>query len=116
MSPCVIGVSATAALLWASGEASDRDVLLRAPLKPEAVFVVHLPPGAYVPCARLIANLKKRGAVCLIARAGPGPVADHLLKAGGLVLHTEPGPMFRIFCPPAAFAKWVPSVTRRGPA
>jgi len=60
--PCVIPVGAADALRWANGLLRDRDLILRSPLKPEAVFIVNLPDlHSYRQALKLVAYWHERG-------------------------------------------------------
>ena len=114
---CVIPVAAADAIAWAEGRLEDRDLLLRTPLRPEAVFALNLPPGraALRQCLGQIAYWHQRGAVCLIARAS-GPIVQHYLKLKALPVLKEvhrQGIQYRFFGPPAAFAAWMAKFSKR---
>lgn len=88
---CVIPVSAADALAWADGRLNDSDLLLRAPLKPEAVFLVHLPElAAYRGILEQILYWRRHGAVFMICRTGNPIVDEHIVyKNGGRETYRE---------------------------
>lgn len=116
---CVIPVAASSARLWVEGRLNDGDLLLRAPLRPECVFIVNLPDrGSYGHMLRLVAYWQGRGAVSLITRTGTPIVARHLLKNGcvrGVTEDTTPAKT-RWIAPPDAFSAWVHKFIRNYPA
>lgn len=116
--PCIIPVAASAALEWAAGRLHDLDLLLKAPLVAEAVFVVNLPNrAAWRETVRLAAIWRSRGAVFLIARTGTPAVAAHMLKfQGKAIFHeaTDP-PKDRYIVPPEGFGLWIDSFVRDAP-
>jgi hypothetical protein len=116
--PCVVPVAAADALAWAQGRLHDNDLLLRAPLVPEAVFLVSLPDRAsYREMLRQVLYWRQRGAVCLIARTANVAVDDHLaVKNGCLATFREDRTHYRFFAPPAAFHRWIGRFTARNAA
>lgn len=107
---CVVPVAASAALEWAAGRLHDLDLLLRAPLIPEAVFIVDLPNlRAYPACLRAAAHWQRQGAVLLIARTGTPVVAAHIVKFGGILTYHEATtpPKDRYIVPPEGFTRWI---------
>jgi hypothetical protein len=106
---CVIPISAAAALAWAKGEIHDREILLRAPLLPEACFILDLPDlSAYHEIVAACVYWRDRGAVCLIARTGTPVVRSHIIRFGGVPLFIDPNPpKTRFFVPPDAFKRWL---------
>lgn len=112
---CLFPVRASDALAWARGQLSDLDLTLRAPLSPEAIFIVNLPSrGAYRQCLRQILHYHRLGAVCLIARTNNLTVATHIIAQGqGLVTHQEHDTgKVRLFSPPDAFLPWIAKIAR----
>jgi hypothetical protein len=113
----VLPVAAADALAWARGQLDDRDLLLRAPLKPEAVFIVSMPGRVgYRQTAERVLHWARRGAVCLIARTA-NPIVAHHMEANGFIPGACEGrgglgSQVRYFAPPAAFAKWCAKVAR----
>lgn len=108
--PCVVPVSAADALAWAAGRLNDRDLLLRSPLVPEAVFIVNLPDRASYPqVVRQLHHWAARGAVFVITRTGTAAVARHLEKQQGLrTLKEETDPVkYRFIVPPDGFKAWL---------
>ena len=112
--PCVVPIGAAAALAWAAGTLDDTDLLLRAPLVPEAVFVVDLPDRrAYREALHQVTRWRSAGAVCLIARTGNLVVDDHLTRDGAWATYRENSEQYRFFMPPAEFSAWLDKITRR---
>ena len=113
MPPCVIPVAAADALAWARGELNDPDLLLRAPLVPEAVFLVNLPNRqAYRETLRQVAYWRQHGALFMITRTGNPVVDDHITqKNGGCESYRENfcGALsqYRFVLPPSAFDAWI---------
>ena len=106
--PCIIPVAAADALAWAEGRLKDPDLLLRAPLVPEAIFIANLPDrAAYSEMLEACIYWRQRGAVCMIARTGNQVVVDHWRKNGGLAVLQEAGKKYRLFLPPGAFWVWL---------
>jgi hypothetical protein len=110
--PCVIPVAADQALAWCAGKLEDVDLLMKAPLVPEGVFIVDLPDRAsYRHALELILYWQLRGAVFMICRTGTDLVSRHMLEKNPGCIQTlkeETNPVkYRYMCPPAAFAKWV---------
>lgn len=88
--PCLIAVAAADALEWAEGRLDDVDLILRAPLVPECIFILNLPNlTSYRRIVRQALYWKRRGAVCLITRTFNCTVDDHLLKFGGIPSYRE---------------------------
>jgi hypothetical protein len=115
-SPCVVPVSADDALAWAEGRLSDKDLLLRSALQPEAVFIVDMPcRSAYREMCRQVLYWRRRGAVCLVARTGNNAVDDHFVKNAGIPAFKEGSgktSQFRFFLPPVAFRSWLAKFSR----
>lgn len=107
---CIIPVRACDALDWFQGKLLDRDLFFRAPLKPEAAFIVNLPDWrSYFKAVARLRDLREAGAVCVICRTGTPVVASHLVKYGavpGLVEHTDPVKT-RYILPPDGFFRWL---------
>jgi hypothetical protein len=111
--PCIIPVAAADAIAWAEGRLDDHQLVLRAQLVPEAVFIVNLPDlASYRQILRAAAYWRGLGAVCLITRTGTEAVARHLDKKGCLATLKEltPPEKSRYFAPPAAFGSWIDSL------
>jgi len=112
--PCVIAVAADDALAWTAGRLDDKDLLLRSPLVPEAVFIVNLPDRAsYREVLRQVKLWQSKGAVFLIARTGTPCVDRHMdIKNGCIRTFEEPADptglvKFRFIAPPGVFKRWV---------
>jgi hypothetical protein len=119
MPTTVLPVSAAAAFLWARGKLNDRELILSAPLVPEAIFVIDLPDlSSWRDCLAQCAALHAAGAVMLIMRTGTPTVAHYALKRGILMTlteHTTPVKS-RYLLPPAALTAWLaPFVTHQAP-
>lgn len=110
---CVVPVSAAAALDWAAGRIHDADLLLRAPLQPEAVFIVHLPNRtSYRELLRQTLFWRDRGAVFMVTRTGHPMVDAHIVeKNGGFETFREEwrgaATKYRFVIPPDAFKTWL---------
>jgi hypothetical protein len=106
----VLPVSAAAALQWARGDLHDRELILSAPLVPEAIFVVDLPDiHAWRGCLVQCVALWQAGAATLIARTGNPIVIRYMLARGclpTLIEHTRPEKT-RYIAPPAALSAWM---------
>ena len=88
--PCLLPIAAADALAWLRGNLADKDVLLRARLSPEAVFVVNLPSRrAYRRAVTLMLNYWRHGAVFLVTRSGNPVVENFISKHNGLVTIQE---------------------------
>lgn len=116
--PAVFPVSAAAALKWCEGELTDLDLLVKAPLRPEAIFILNLPHlAAYRQVLSACLDWYKAGAVCLITRTFNPVVDDHLLKYGGLPTFKERfrwiDTQYRFLLPPAAFQKFFSRLARQ---
>jgi hypothetical protein len=109
--PCIVPVAADDALAWARGELEDRDLLLRSPLTPEAIFLVSLPSlGAYGEALQQCLFWRRKGARAMITRTGTPVVARHLVKNGGVATIKETAPegvKYRFLVPPAALDAWL---------
>ena len=113
---CVVPVGAADALLWAQGILSDVDLLLKAPLVPEAIFVVNLPTrGAYREFLRQVIRYHRAGAVCLIARTNNSVVAKHIIGDGAGIITFKEKEKVRMFSPPAAFLPWAAKLRAGSP-
>ena len=119
MKPCVVPVSAQDALAWAAGRLSDSDLLLRAPLVPQAVFLVNLPDHkAYRETLKQVRYWRERGCVFMVTRTGNPVVDDHIvLKNGGQETYREPwngkDTCYRFILLPDAFKGWVEKFSPR---
>jgi hypothetical protein len=112
---CIIPVAAADALAWAAGNLNDHDLLLHAPLVPEAIFAVNLPArAAYAEFLQRAAYWYRRGARCLIVRTHNPVAYEHLVKAGCALTFQEATapPSYRFIASPEALAKWVAKFTR----
>lgn len=110
--PCIIPVAAADAIAWANGNLNDSDLLLNAPLTPEAIFIVNLPDlRAYRPLLVTAAALWAKGCRCLITRTGNVIVGRHLLAAGCTVTAEEGDNIrnqkFRYLAGPEALERWI---------
>jgi len=109
--PCIIPVAACDAFEWLAGRLHDRDLLLRSPLVPEAIFIVDLADRrGYRQMCALIKHLVDRGAVMLIARTGTPAVEHHFEANGGQKFFREdwgPSVKHRYCLPPAELKKWL---------
>lgn len=119
MDDCVIPVGSEAALAWAGGRLSDADLILRARLAPEAVFLVNLPNlAAYRHVVRRCLYWRDRGAVFMVTRTGNPVVDDHIvLKNHGRETYREPwagaATKYRFILLPEAFDFWLDKVRPR---
>lgn len=117
-SPYVLPVSAQDALLWLDGRIRDLDLVLRAQLRPEAVWIATCPNlRAYRAIRTLAAYWRSRGAVCAIFRTANPIVADHALALDPVIGIREPGsnPVeYRFLLPPASFQAWLARPRHRG--
>jgi hypothetical protein len=116
MPATVLPVSAAAALDWARGKINDRDLILSAPLVPEAIFVVDLPDRAsWRDCLAQCTRWHAAGAVTLITRTGTPVVAHYMQQRGCRVTHLErTNPRkWRFILPPADLAAWIKSLPGR---
>lgn len=117
--PCIIPVAADDALAWAAGNLNDRDLLLHAPIRPEAIFLVNLPDRrSYAAMLKQAAFWHRAGARCLIVRTHNDIADDHLIKAGCLCTFRENTvpTSFRFLAGPEALAKWVAKFSKAVPA
>ena len=115
--PCVVPVAAKDALLWAEGRVWDVHLLLRAPLVPEAVYLLELPClGAYREALKAILHWRRQGAVCMALRTVNPVVLSHVLKCGMVVTYKEPNGKLRLFAPPKAFLRWTDRLQRASSA
>jgi len=109
---CVFPVAAADALAWAAGRLNDSDLLLRAPLVPEAVFLGDLPDRAsYRSVLNRVKYWQAAGAVFMVCRTGNPVVDGHLEKNTAMRVHqdTYPGGLvkYRYVLPPESFARWI---------
>lgn len=115
---CVVPVSAADALAWAGGQLQDADLLLRAPLVPEGIFLVSLPGrAAYRDCLKQILYWRRRGAVFLVTRTGNRIVDDHIvLKNRGRETYREAwqgaNTQYRFVVLPEALDAWLCKFSR----
>jgi hypothetical protein len=108
---CVVPVAADDALAWAAGKLQDVDLLTKAPLVPEAVFIVNLPSLAtYREVLTQVKFWRAAGAVFLITRTGTACVDRHLGEKNGCIRafkeNTDPV-KYRFIAPPDVFRRWV---------
>lgn len=107
--PCVIPVAAQDAIAWAAGRLDDKDLILRSPLRSEAVWILALPSRtAYRAALALCAHQWTKGAVMLICYTTVPQIAAHLIGWG--CQETWPG---RYVAGPAAFSAWMQHLTRK---
>lgn len=109
---CVVPVAADQALAWCSGALDDIDLLTKAPLVPEGVFIVDLPDRkSYRVALERIYYWHLRGACFMICRTGTPVVDHHMLEKNPGCVRTfteDTDPVkHRYMCPPAPFANWV---------
>ena len=107
--PLLVPVAWADAVAWAKGLRSDREMLLRATLKPEAIFILNLPSrAAYREVIGQIQYWAGQGAKAIIARTANPIVAAQLAgKLGSLPTYAEPGGQgeYRYFMPPAGLKR-----------
>ena len=115
MKPCLVPVSAASALAWCRGDLHDRDLLLQAPLTPEAIFGVNLPPHTLRAAVRRLYELRQAGCVCFIGRTYNWPWLANLTRRGAVVTfqeHYAPMKDVRYIIPPAALDAWLAPLKR----
>lgn len=115
MRGCVFPVAAADAIAWARGRLNDLDLVLNAPLKAEAVFLLDLPNRkSYRSIIRRCVALQKKGAVLMVLRTGNDVVARHLLEKnpGCLLTRIDQDGRSRFICPPDVFFHWIAKFTR----
>jgi hypothetical protein len=106
------------AFAWARGQLEDLDLLLKAPLVPEGVFLVNLPDrAAYREMLKQVLHWRRAGAVFMITRTGNPVVDDHIvLKNGGRETYRESfhgnDTKSRFILPPKAFNAWLDKFSR----
>lgn len=110
--PCVVPVAAGDAVAWAAGRLTDADLLLRAPLRPEAIFIANLPDlAAYKHLLTAAAVLWVRGCRALICRTGNVVIHRHLLAAGCIATAEEGDSLnnqkFRFIAGPDELQRWI---------
>jgi len=115
--PCVIPVSHQDAIDWAFGRLNDSDLLLNAPLVPEAVFIVSMHGvKKYREAIRQVLYWRDRGAVFMIMRTASFTVDAHIIAGGGEATFREPPrgnqTSCRFILPPDAFKTWLGRVTK----
>ena len=109
---CILPVAAADAIAWAAGQLNDADLLLTAPLVPEAIFLVNLPDiASYRALLAAAAHYWARGCRMLITRTGNPIVHRHLL-ANGCIVTAEEGDdirdqKFRFLAQPAELERWI---------
>jgi hypothetical protein len=105
---CTVAVKAEDALAWLDGRLSDSQLLVLAPLRPEAVFIVNL--GCLHEYRQLVRDLRawwRRGCRTMICRTSNPVVRRHLVKVGCVRTWLEKDGSARYAWPPAAFKAWV---------
>lgn len=111
-SACIFPVAAADAIAWANGSLNDADLILNAPLQPEAIFIVNLPDlRSYRALLRTAAAMWAQGCRCLITRTGNLTVHRHLLAAGCTVTAEEgdniTNQKFRFLAGPVELERWI---------
>jgi hypothetical protein len=110
----IVPVAAADALAWASGQLTDVDLLLRAPLIPEAIFWGNFSNlRGYHDALVQIRAWWTAGARCMILRTQNHVASGHLMKNGCVCTFRETGQgACRFFAGPAALEKWITKFTR----
>jgi hypothetical protein len=104
---CVIPVAAADALAWATGKIDDTDLLLKSPLKTEAIFILELPGiGAWRDCIGRMIYFHQRGAVTAVCHTDNPLMARHMVRKG-LVATFARGNGVRYIFPPEPFANYL---------
>ena len=88
--PCIIPVARDSALAWLAGNLTDNDLLLHAPLTPEALFFFHLPSRiAWRAGCHQMLHWWRQGALFAVWRTQSGQIERHLAKLGAVAVLKE---------------------------
>jgi hypothetical protein len=106
--PFVIPIAEADALAWVSGSISDLDVLLRARLAPQAVFVGDLPClAAWKLTVRLCRHWQRAGAIGAVYRTSNQVLVKHFERFGAREICQDQDGRRRYLLPKEGFDRWL---------
>ena len=115
--PCIIPVAAGDALKWLAGDLTDTDLLIRAPIKCEAMYIVSLPDRAGLfALVRRMMQLHAAGCVTMVARASNERMLPVWEKAGCERFYRQPNGQWRFWASPQNLDRWITWLKRHGRA